>query len=92
MQTYERVLLKVLPENLLNSSSICSFGAKPQYSTGFKIPLTTSLSWYAVPLKHLIRDGFTFPYAEPEWYEKGSNIINAEPCYIFTPNQVEILT
>lgn len=88
MQTYERVLLKILPDRI-DFPSICCFGAIPKFSTGY---LSKSGRWVAVPIKHLLRDGFTFPYADPEWYEEGSIVINEEPCYFFKPKHVDILT
>lgn len=88
MQTPTRLLVKVNIEKLADYRNInlSTFGAEPKISTGYRLG-----GFVAIPIKHLLRDGFSFAY-EPEWYEKGSKLINNEPCYLFSNNEVDVLT
>lgn len=88
MQTYARLLVKVNIEKLQSARhvNLSCFGAEPKISTGYSCG-----AFVAIPIKFLLRDGFSFGY-EPEWYEKGSILINKEPCYHFSNNEVDVLT
>lgn len=88
MQAYTRVLVKVNVDKLKDNFNLSTFGAKSKISTGY---LFSSAGTVAIPLRFLLRDGFSFDYL-PDWYEKGSIIVNNEPCYIFSNTEVDILS
>ncbi|ARM71054.1 hypothetical protein pVco7_gp065 [Vibrio phage pVco-7] len=89
MQTYQRLLVRIDLEKLSDArhTFLGTFGAKPKVSTGYR-----NQGHIAIPLKFLLRDGFSFLYDDDSWYEKGSVLINNEPCYYFSNNEVDILT
>lgn len=87
MQTPTRVLLKLNIDRLRNYPHMSCFGAEPKIATGYD-----KGAFVAIPIKFLLRDGFSFPDMEPEWYEKGTLLINSEPCYLFRWSEVDILT
>lgn len=87
--TTRKSLVKVNLDSLRDykHNNFSSFGAEPKICTGYP----DSYGNVAIPLKFLLRDGFSFHFPD-EWYEKGSLIVNNEPCYIFDSREVDVLT